>query len=178
MKKILLILLAVLLPLGAGAQAQEQKMTFSQFREKYSGQQGYTTVEITEAMLKLVGMGKKGNQPESLLSSMGGITRICIITADRRSDDFIDDMDKVVAKDSGYKLLSSVTESGQNAKFYYKEVPDTGKGDEPPRISEFVMILHGSSDNLIMNIHGDFSITQITSIVDKASEEGRINISF
>ena len=174
MKKILLILLAAALPLTVGA----QKFTFSQFKEKYSGEQGYTTVEITEAMLKLVGLDRKNSQPESLFSTIGGITRICIITADRHSDNFVDDMNKVVAEGTGYKLLTSITESGQNVKFYYKEVPDSAKGDEPPRISEFVMMLHGSGDNLMMNIYGDFSLRQISSIADKAASGGGINISF
>lgn len=174
MKKILLLLLAAALPLAAGA----QKMTFTQLQEKYADEQGYTTVEITQAMLELMSKSNKKAPESSLIGSIGGITRISILTASRAEDDFVADMKKVVGEGSGYKLLASVNENGQHTLFHYKEVPNPENGDEPPRISELVMILHGASDNLIMSIHGDFTIKQITSIIDQASSDGKIDIGF
>lgn len=174
MKKIILLIFTALLTLPAGA----QKMSFRQFREKYSGQRGYTTVEVTQAMLNLIGFGKESGEGETLFDGIKGITRICIITADSRNDDFVGDMKSVVKEGSEYQLLTSVAEDGQNVMFYYKEVKGTNKSNDPPRISEFLMILYGAGDNLIMNIHGDFTVKQITSIADKAVSGKSINISF
>lgn len=174
MKKIILLLLAAMLPLGAGA----QKMSFREFAEKYSGRAGYTRIEVTQAMLNLMGAGQKDDKQEGMLAGIKGVTRICIITADKASDTFVGDMMGVVAEGSGYRLLTTITEGKQAALFYYKEIADKEKQDDPPRISEFIMILHGDGDNLIMSIHGDFSIKQISSIADKATSGEEINISF
>ncbi len=173
MKKTVLILLAAALPLMASAQV----MTFDRLQEKYGERPGYTRVEVTRAMLDLFNMDGKGAPAESLLGAIGGITGISVLTASQADEDFVADMKRVVGKGSGYKLLASVSEDGQHTTFHYREAPGK-KGEDSPRISEFVLVMHGVSDNLIISVDGDFSIKQITSIIDKASSDGKINIGF
>ncbi len=151
-------------------------MTFGQLLEKYSDRQGYTKVEITQAMLNLVKLGSGDASSESLLGAVGGITGISILTASWQDDDFVADMKKVPEKGSGYKLLTSITGDGQSTMFYYREIPNSARGDEPARISEFMLIMYGPEDNLIIRVDGDFSIRQISSIVDKAATSGKIDV--
>ncbi len=173
MKKILLIFLAAALPIMASAQA----MTFDRLQEKYGDRQGYSTIQITEAMLSLI-TGKKDAPAESVLGAISGITGITILTATHEEADFVADMKKIVAKGSAYKLLASMTGDGQNSMFYYRELPNSARGNEPARIMEFMLLMHGAEDNLVIRVDGDFSIKQISSIVDKAQSGGKIDIGF
>lgn len=169
-------MLAVLvIPLSVFGQ---QRITFEQLQRKYGGQAGYTTIEVTEAMLKLIGASKSNDKSKNMLSGMSGIRNIRIITADRETDSFTDDMKRMVGPESGYKLLTSVEENGQTAQFYYKDVLEEGSRNKTPRVAEFVMILYGGADNLVMNILGDFSITQITSIADQAASGESFDLNF
>lgn len=173
MKKVLLILLAATLPLMASA----QPMTFGRLQEKYGERQGYTKVEITRAMLDLVNLGGKGAPAGSILGAIGGITGISILTANHTDEEFVADMKRVVVKGAGYKLLASISEDGQHTTFHYREAPVPGKkSDDSPRISELVMIMYGVPDNLIISVDGDFSIRQISSIVEQVSSGGKIDI--
>lgn len=175
MKKILLLLAVLALPLSALGQ---QRITFGQLQKKYSGQEGFATIEITETMLKLLGSKSNGDKTGNMLSGISGIRGISIITSENKNDAFIGDLQQMVDTGSGYKLLTSVEENGSKAQFYYKDVDEEVAPGQTPRISELVMILYGGADNLAMNILGDFSIKQITSIADQAASGDGINLNF
>lgn len=157
MKKLVLIMITLLAPLGAMA----QKGNFSNFYDKYSGKSGYTTVSITGDMLKMI----SSFAPDDELGSMlGGVNNIRIVMSDRSSGEFVDDLKKL-NEGSNYRVMTSINDSGQNIVFYVKDKPGRSSG----QISEFLMVVHGAGDNLAINITGDLDIKKISGL-------SRINI--
>lgn len=156
--------MAATLPLIAHAQKPAQ---FGELLDKYSERDGYTVVHITKAMLDLIGIGKgKGNfHIGEMMGAINGVKQITIISANDSHDEFTADMKKVVGQRSGLKLLTSITENGQNILFHYKEIPGSGNNPDNPTVSELIMVMYGPKDNLIIRIQGNFSIKQISSVV-------------
>ncbi len=133
------------MPLVAAAQHTGDTMTFTELQKKYAARQGYTSVRMTSEMLKLYGT-----------IEIAGVNEIRIISADKFSDEFNNDMVKVVRQPQ-YKLLTVVEEKSTVAHFFFRQTPNG-------HISRFVMTVWGSETNTIMSISGNFSIAQLQSI--------------
>lgn len=148
MKKILIIwLLAMALPLTAAA----QKVNFQSLFDKYNGVEGYTTVEITGEMLKLMG-GKDSDSS----GTFDGISMIRVIVSERPSDTFTDDIKQIAGPD--HKLMTLVNDGGQQIMCYFRE------NYYNRRKSEFLIIGYGDKENMALSITGDIDIKKISGL--------------
>ena len=98
--KRLIIILFLLLPLTAVAQDSE----FLGFVKKYSGQKGFTTVELSEQLLKTMGVGD-------------GIESMYAVSVEDREKvaDFCADTKSLI---SHYKMLMSFLNDGKSISIY------------------------------------------------------------
>lgn len=170
MKKIFAIVLVLLIPLGASAQ---KRMTFEQVEKKYAEKQGYTIIEVTETMLKMIGLKGVDTMSSEMLNGLKGISSMRIIMSDVKSSEFTRDMLCIAEEGSGYKLLTSVKEKKESVLIYFKESPKKTKHKDPARVAEILIVVYGESDNVLVNVKGDFSIKEITSIADQVKPKNK-----
>jgi hypothetical protein len=130
-------------------------MGFGEFFDKYSGKSGYTAIEMSSDMIKLIGGISAGNNGDELSDALEGIDNIKIIIADRPSEAFGKDMDALAAN-SEYKMMTLVSEGKQELRFYLR--PITGGR------SEFLLLNSGPADNLVISIRGKIDVKKISGL--------------
>lgn len=153
MKKILLSLLLVL-PLSIMA----QQKSFMSFFDKYSGEEGFTTVALSAEMIGLMGSVSEAGD-DDLAELLKNIEYIRIVVAENESEEFVKDI-KSVIKDSEYNVITSINESGQKTSFYTIE--------KNKKTVEFLMVSYGKGeDNVVINIIGDVDVKQVSKLSQK-----------
>ena len=148
MKKILFPLLLAL-PLMMAA----QQKSFMNFFERYSGKDGFTTVDITPGMLRM--MLNFVEEDEEMSGLIGNISGIRIVVCHFYDKEFVEAMDKMIDK-APYQLVSTINESGQQTKFFNIE--------KNKKTTEFLMVSYGRSENLVVNITGDIDVNKISRL--------------
>ncbi|MBQ9201215.1 MAG: DUF4252 domain-containing protein [Bacteroidales bacterium] len=148
MKKIAFTLL-VALPLVMAA----QQKSFMHLFEHYSGKDGFTTVDITQGMLRM--MLSFAEDDEELSGMIGNISGIRIVVCHLYDEDFVEDMNKMIDR-APYQLISTINESGQQTKFFNIE--------KNKKTTEFLMVSYGRSENLVVNITGNIDVNKISRL--------------
>ena len=155
----LVLLLFMLTPMLTMA----QKSPVDKLFEKYANREGFTTVNISGALL---GFASKieGDTPESnLLSSLEGV-RILAVDNDElnKSLDFYKELEADgFFKSNNYEVLMEVTEKSEVVRFYGRSA---GKG----KFSELLLLV-GGDDNTLISIRGLIdpeNIAKITGALD------------
>lgn len=157
MKKILIIFICFL-PVSSFAQESE----LNTFFEKYSGKEGYTSVQITEYMFNLFRKIDAGNEEEDneFKDVVSKLTSIKILTVDsamdaRMDQKFSKELRAALPKKI-YKNLMIVKDGNETITFLIKE-----KG---AKISEFVMTVDGPNSSVLIFLEGDISLNQISKL--------------
>lgn len=159
MRKILLLFAALLPILACG-----QQRGFTAFYNQYSGREGFTTVEITGDMIRMMGnmIVEKGSDAD-LSRMLNGIKSIKIVVSEHFNEVFIADMNKIVVN-SPYKLMTSIVQGAQTTKFYFIELVGAKKQSGETLASEFLMLSQGGEDNVLINIVGELDIKKISKL--------------
>jgi hypothetical protein len=173
MKKLLMAIVAIL-PLAASAQEQitvkgrqeylvrfketmdsliviverQGPLTFEQLQQMYAHRPGYTVVRITSDMLKD-------------MENLAGVEQINILTREGFDHEFTKQMARVTYQ-KGFKRLVAAEGNGQYARFYFRALPDG-------RVSDLIMASWGYEENMLMVMHGNFSVSQIRQIANAKS---------
>lgn len=162
MKRIILII-ALIIPLIATA--QESKL--DSFFNKYSGQEGYSSVYITQYMfdlLKKVNNAEEEKEYEDITSHLSGIKILTLSDgSSERKRAFLKELNELLPKDQ-YKELMVVKEGRETITFLIKE---NGK-----KISEFVMKIEQDNEPGIIFLEGDMTLRQISQLSDKMDVKG------
>ena len=145
-------MLTALLPLVSMA----QKDDFNSLFRKMSGVEGYTAVEITKDMIKLLGSGNSKEQVKNS-GDLDGVESIRMIVADKYSDKFAEEAKKCSA---GFRLLTSVKSKSGEVSIYIKET----SGSKNSRKSEMLVISLGEEDNAVLHINGTIDINKISAL--------------
>jgi hypothetical protein len=165
MKK--LLILFGLLFFAGGLYAQ--KNPIDAFFDKYSGQEGITTIYISSKMFSM--MASVDLDDEELEEVLDNLKSIRILTVEdedlNMSLNFYEELTSELDI-SGYEELMVVKQSGKDLKFLVKE-----KGK---RIAELLMIGGGPGQNMLVSIKGDLDMDNISEIsrtigIDEFSEE-------
>ncbi len=163
LKKIIFLLL-LCLPLTVMSQSLAQKTATN-----YEGKKGYTTVNISKSMFKMLSRIKT-TDPEyqnfqKFLSNLEGFK--ILVEEDAKNKTFKNDLSLLAQSLSkkGYEELMSINEDGNNISFKVLEKNN--------RIRELVMSITGE-DNVLMIISGDFILDDLISISDSVNI-GEIN---
>ena len=164
MRQIIFILTITLL-LPAVVYAQDSKL--NQFFNKYSGQEGYASVYITEYMfdlLKKVNSEKEEEKFEDITSNLKGIKILMLSEGNaEKKAAFLKEINEML-NDERYKELMIVREGDETVTFMIHEDGD--------RISEFVMKIDGQQEPGIIFLEGSMTLRQISELSGKMDVKG------
>ncbi len=151
MKKYIALLAALLL---CSIAADAQGAGFRDFRAKYKGQKGYTTIEMSGSMFKMVNnVGEKTDK--QLSDALGKVKKLTIIVRETPDRSFDRDIDELTDK---YEMLSTMDSGDGSMIDFYSDNRNT----------EFIMVIRDDSTTMVLSIVGDHldpkQISQYTKI--------------
>lgn len=165
MKKLITGIFAVLIAASGFAQGDLISNVF----EKYAGKEGFTTVNITGDMLKLmkeVEMDRRDTVIQSVISEI----RI-LATEKCKPSSGINLKDEVYSKldKSLYKEMIHVKQTDEDVVIMLKEA----KG----RVQEMLILVGGSEDNAIVQIKGDMLLSELAGLASNYKVTGSFPFS-
>ncbi len=154
MKRIIIIQFALSLTLISFAQSDP----VSDFFNKYAGTEGYTTVNVTGDLFKMLSGVESENGEIEELSAM--LKEVKILTLEDKSKgpdlDFYKNVYLKLDR-SLYKELLTVQESNQHVNMLAKE--------ENGIITEFILVV-GGDDNVLISIKGNIALNKMAGLAD------------
>lgn len=156
MKKVIIMLLVVLSPVWLLAQNSK----LNDFFNKYSGQEGYTSVYITKYMFELFAKISDEQEDKEFKELTSNLNSIKILTADslmeaRNGGKFQKELLQILPK-TNYKELMIIKEGKQDIRFLIRE--------EKSKISELVMIVTGQGEPVLIFLEGDINLKNISKL--------------
>lgn len=141
-----------------------QTKSFRAFYEKYSVLEGYTTIDISGAMLNAIGAGEGSDSDTGDIGPlMDNIKGMMIVITESATPEFAEDVRRVV-HDGKYVPMTTVNDGSRTSQFY--SVQKNGK------ISEFLMTVLGEGDNVVMSISGSgLDVSQVTQFAKGGAGE-------
>lgn len=159
MKKLMIIAMVLA---GIPFASLAQNKAIEELATKYSDQEGYTVVSLKGEMIKYMGDSvDMGNV--NINDLMEDVSSIIVITGEKPDKQFQADARKAVAAGS-YTTLMSVSDQGQTIRFLLAPVGG-GKKNEPKK-NEFVMLILGPDENVLISIVGKYKVKQISKTDD------------
>ncbi|MCK5028479.1 MAG: DUF4252 domain-containing protein, partial [Bacteroidales bacterium] len=152
MKKIILLLTVVLLNLPGFSQNTPVDDLF----DKYSGQEGFTSVYITSYMFSMF-TDVETNDPEfdELMKNLKGIKILATDeTYEGNANFYKEIIDKLPMED--YKVLMVIKEKDQDVKFLINE--------KDGKIIELLLIAGGKDENALISIKGNIDLKNISKL--------------
>jgi len=152
-----------------GMLAFGQQSAVDKVFDKYSGKEGYTTVYISSFMFNLLN-SLEVDDPEynEFKKATSGIKSIKILTQDGgNSESFGKELLAMLPK-SEYQEMMKVKDQDEEVLFLAKE--------SGGRISEFLLIVSGGSDDVLIAITGDIDLESLSSIASGLDLPGMENL--
>jgi hypothetical protein len=146
-----------------------QKSAVDKIFDKYSGKDGYTTVYISSFMFNLLN-SLEVDDPEynEFKKATSGINSIKILTQDGSgSVSFGEELLDMLPR-SEYQEMMKVKDGNEEVLFLARE--------EGGRISEFLLIVSGGSDDVLIAITGDIDLKSLSSIASGLDIPGMENL--
>lgn len=132
--------------------------------DKYSEQEGFTSVYISEYMFKMIAKLDESNTDEAM-NAMKGIKSIRILTADSVANihlNFYKELSSAMDFKK-FEELMVIKEKGQDTKMLIRE--------EQGKIAEFLMV-GGGKNNFIISILGNINLETISGLSSALDVEG------
>lgn len=163
--------IVMLLTFMISVSAMSQKDPVDRIFDKYSGQEGYTTVYISSKMFSL--FAEIDPDDQELQDMMNGLKSIRILASDDSDESGGDGINfyKEVMKDLAvekYEELMVVKDGNQDLKFLIRE--------EGGKIVELLLVGGGDGDNVLISIRGNIDMKNIGKIGKALDVEGLENI--
>jgi len=137
--------------------------------DKYAGKEGYTTVYISSFMFNMLNsLDVDDPDYQEFKKATAGINSIKILTQDSGdSDDFGKELLDQLPR-AEYKEMMKVKDGEEEVLFLAKEAGG--------RISEFLLIVSGGSDDVLIAITGDIDLESLSSIASGLDMPGMENL--
>jgi len=163
MKKLLIIIL-LMFPIMTFA----QKSQLNAFFDKYSGQEGYTSVHITKYLFQMFAKISNDQEDKEFKEVTSKLTAIKILTIDSalnvtKKIDFGNELKKILPS-SDYKDLMIVKDGKKTISFVIKETND--------KISELVMTISGPGSPVLIFLEGDIDLANMSKLSKKMNISG------
>lgn len=163
MKNIILYTLLFLSPIIASAQTSQVELLF----DKYSGQEGYTSVHITKYMFDMFAKIADDEEDKEFKEVTSKLTSIKILTVDKaeanRKESFYDEISKTISTPE-YQDLMIVKDGDEEIKFLVKDKND--------KISELVMIIGENGEGTMISLLGDINLKDISKLSKSMNIKG------
>lgn len=124
--------------------------------EKYAGAEGFTTINISGDMLKMI---QKLDPENNDLREISKLEEIKILTQEGRTDykdlNFYDEIYNRLDR-SPYKELMVVRDKDENVNMLVREENGT--------IKEFLLIVSGIDENVLISIKGEIELSKLAEL--------------
>lgn len=152
------ILVALLLICPLLLQAQGTALT--DFYDKYSGQEGYTSVYVTRytfELFKKIENAQEGKDFDEVVTKLKAIKILApdSVTHVASNRQFLADLRAALPRNQ-YKDLMIVKDGRETISFMIKE--------EGPKISEFVMTIEGDGTPFLLFLEGDIDLNELAKL--------------
>lgn len=163
MKKAILIMMAVIIPLLSSAQTSPLQAIF----DKYSGREDYTSVYVTRAMFELFESIANDKEDKEFKEITSKLTSIKILSFEPKTkanpgNGFYKEMVRTLTAPY-YEELMIINDGGEEIKFVIRKSGD--------KISELIMIL-GGSDACLIALEGDIYLKQVAKLSKSMNLKG------
>lgn len=149
MKKLLILTALCCCPLLSYGQTDG----FMKLYEKYSGREGYTTVEMAGEMFRAI---NDADGTDSGAPGLNNVNRMIIIVAETGNKAFAEEV-KAVLQSGEYATVSAVHDGSQSVEFFIRQ--------EEGNTTEVVMNVYDGTEHIVMLLDGyDLNISQISRI--------------
>ncbi|MCB2221076.1 MAG: DUF4252 domain-containing protein [Bacteroidetes bacterium] len=141
--------------------------------DKYSGQDGFTSVYITQHMFSLFADIETEEDESGFLELVKNLNSIKILSVDHDSTavapmvNFYDEIMKNFPKGK-YEELMVVKKKDQDVTFYIRK--------EGNKIAELLMVVGGKDDNALISIQGDIDLKTISKLSKTMNIDGMENL--
>ena len=163
MKRIVFFNLFVIITVNLMSQSPVDKIF-----DKYSGQEGFTTVYITKYMFDLFRDMDNSNGSDEMQEAISNLNSIKILaTDDDPGTDTNIDLYKEVMKElpeSDYKELMVIKEKDENVKFLIKEKNN--------KVEELLLLVGSPDESVMIIIQGDIDMKNISKIAESMDIKG------
>lgn len=162
------ILLLTLSPVLLMAQSPADKLF-----DKYSGEDGFTSVYITKHMFNLFANVETEDDKDEFVKLVKNLECIKILSLEKDSTmkksrvNFYDEIMVKFPKDE-YEELMVVKKKDQDIKFLIRK--------EGENIKEFLMVVGGINDNALISIQGDIDLASISKLSKTMNIDGMENL--
>lgn len=163
-----LITFIMVLPLMMSAQSPADALF-----DKYSGQDGFTSVYITQHMFGLFADIETEEEEDGFVELVKNLKCIKIVTVDDESPELNKEVNfySEIMNDfpeEKYEELMVVKKKDQDVRFYILK--------EGKIISELLMIVGGDEDNALISIQGDIDLKTISKLSKSMNIDGMENL--
>jgi len=163
--------LLLLIPLLVNAQSPIDRIF-----EKYTGQEGFTTVNISKDMFQMFsGMGDaKDTSTMEMKKIMDQLTGLKVLTCNAdtvkqgKATAFYNETVALLPA-SVYKELMTVNDEGNNMRFLTKQ-------DASGKIQEMVMLSKGKHEIVVMSITGSIDLSSLSKLSKRMNIHGLENL--
>lgn len=170
----LTLVVAAFLAISSLANAQSP---FDKFYEKYSTQEGYTSVNISKDLFQMfasMGEDKKdtsGQEMKKVLSQLNGLKVLSCKPDSMKPGKANIFFNEAVAifNTSAYKELMTVNDDGNNVRFLTKQ-------DNNGKVSEMVMMAKGKDEMVVLDMTGLIDLSSISKISKSMNIHGMENL--
>lgn len=165
MKRLAMIFVFAIFSLGLMAQNKVVDKLF----EKYSGQDGYTSVVITKHMFNLFSnVETKGD--DDYMEMIKNLKNIRILSGPEGGVEGVNFYKEIMAKlpETEYEELMVIHDSGKDIKFLIKQEKDI--------VTELLMVIGGNEDNVLISITGNIDMKTISKLSKGMGIEGMENL--
>lgn len=143
-----------LMPIAAWAQ---NGVDFGDLCTKYSGREGYSTIEMSGKMFKMIN-GATVDMDDELSMAIDNIKSLQILIAQRANKEFSTDVDNMLKK-MRYEVMTTVNDHDKKVLFFIRE-----SDEKQPTVSNFLMRATSGQSDVLMSITGSISIKQISQL--------------
>lgn len=157
MKKLVLVLIVALAPAFLFAQNSAVEKLF----QKYGGQKGFTTVTINSGLLKMAAQMSEDDENLDVLNSITGLK--ILAQEDGVASNFYNEVMGDLKKDS-YEELMTVNSDEEDVIFLVKKSGE--------RISEFLLVVGGEDENVLVYISGDLHMKDLAKLGKSINMDG------
>lgn len=163
MKNIIFSTILFFLFISTSAQSSQVEKLF----DKYSGQEGYTSVHITKYMFDMFSKIADEEEDKEFKEITSSLTAIKILTVDNdeanRKDNFYIEMSKAISPPI-YQDLMIVKDGNEEIKFMVKDADN--------KISELVMLIDEEDGGTMIYLLGDINLKDISKLSKSMNIKG------
>lgn len=160
MKKLFLTA-ALMITMIIGAKAQS---SFDKFYDKYAGQEGFTSVNISKDMFEMFKTMAQSKDADAkhmgkVIDELTGLKLVTLkndSVAPAKANAFYSEASALFPAGS-YKELMTVNDGGNNIRFLTKQ-------GGPGKISEMIMLLRGKTETMVLALTGNIDLADVSEI--------------